>query len=355
MLRFLLILLCVCGLAYVSYQCVQTKSPEIEVDIAQRAHSFLKNAGIDWARLSVDGRNVEIEGLAPNEDAAKEAIAALRNRFGIGRVADEITISPTTSRPPIPDSYSFTLNYNGNNVEISGLVPDEITLNGVMKGAQRRFGETNVSATLDTSFGAPAGWEDVLMRVVLPSVRGFKNVKMTLENRSLNIDGVVSTPALKERLEKTFQNALPENYEFSFDVEAEGQDKVVHLSARQCQDFFKVIMAKSSLFFMQGKAIVHPQWHPMLKRMASIAQQCPQTTIEIIGYTDAQGDASTNRRLSLQRAQTVADYLRLAGVEAKRLSISGRGEESPLATNATAAGRAQNRRIEFIVREAQEE
>lgn len=72
--------------------------------------------------------------------------------------------------------------------------------------------------------------------------------------------------------------------------------------------------------------------------------------IEIIGYTDSQGSADYNRDLSRRRAEAVADYLAREGIDRDLMSVSGRGEADPVATNATAEGRARNRRVIILPR-----
>lgn len=68
--------------------------------------------------------------------------------------------------------------------------------------------------------------------------------------------------------------------------------------------------------------------------------------IRIIGHTDSRGSDAYNRQLSLKRAQSVADWLVAQGIDAERIAVSGEGEHAPIASNATAAGRAANRRAE---------
>ena len=67
--------------------------------------------------------------------------------------------------------------------------------------------------------------------------------------------------------------------------------------------------------------------------------------VEVAGYTDSSGAASYNQDLSRRRAQSVMDYLVSHGVDAGMLSARGYGENNPIASNATAAGRAENRRV----------
>ena len=75
----------------------------------------------------------------------------------------------------------------------------------------------------------------------------------------------------------------------------------------------------------------------------------PEVNVIIVGHTDSVGPADRNKALSLERAKSVARYLVSRGVDRSRLKYAGRGEEEPIASNATAAGRAKNRRVEFIV------
>jgi OOP family OmpA-OmpF porin len=73
----------------------------------------------------------------------------------------------------------------------------------------------------------------------------------------------------------------------------------------------------------------------------------PEVRIEIGGHTDATGSAATNRRLSLQRAQSVKAYLVRKGVRPDRLETVGYGPDNPIATNDTEEGRRENRRVEL--------
>ncbi|TON25989.1 hypothetical protein CGH62_21605 [Vibrio parahaemolyticus] len=80
--------------------------------------------------------------------------------------------------------------------------------------------------------------------------------------------------------------------------------------------------------------------------MAQQLRDYPSDTIRIVGYTDSSGPEIYNIGLSERRAQSVADYLVQQGIDASRLTVMGMGENSPVASNDTAEGRAQNRRVE---------
>ena len=80
------------------------------------------------------------------------------------------------------------------------------------------------------------------------------------------------------------------------------------------------------------------------------ALRCPTANIEISGHTDTDGDEAANQGLSEKRAQAVADYLVKAGLPANRFSAIGYGSTQPIAGNDTDQGKAQNRRIDFVVK-----
>jgi OOP family OmpA-OmpF porin len=107
----------------------------------------------------------------------------------------------------------------------------------------------------------------------------------------------------------------------------------------------------SNVTFESAKADLKPESHKVLDEIGTILVQWPELEIEIGGHTDAQGAESLNQKLSEDRAKSVRDYLvnRFPKIDKGNLSTKGYGEGSPIADNATAEGRAQNRRVEFKV------
>ncbi|RXJ74245.1 hypothetical protein CS022_04060 [Veronia nyctiphanis] len=82
---------------------------------------------------------------------------------------------------------------------------------------------------------------------------------------------------------------------------------------------------------------------PLLRRLQTFAE----STITITGYTDSTGKASFNQKLSEKRATTVAEYFTSNGIDPNRITVVGKGEADPVASNDTAQGRAKNRRVEI--------
>jgi outer membrane protein OmpA-like peptidoglycan-associated protein len=99
--------------------------------------------------------------------------------------------------------------------------------------------------------------------------------------------------------------------------------------------------------FETGKAVLLPESQGILDQVAQSLVDNPDVNIEVGGHTDNVGAAAANLRLSQARAEAVRDYLISKGVEEGRLTAQGYGEEQPVADNATAVGRAANRRVEL--------
>lgn len=108
----------------------------------------------------------------------------------------------------------------------------------------------------------------------------------------------------------------------------------------------------SDLSFDTGRYDIKPNMRPVLDRLAGGLNQHPITTVTIIGHTDSTGTDAINDPLSINRAAAVRDYLISRGVSAQRIGIDGRGSRQPVADNATASGRAMNRRVEIFVGES---
>lgn len=111
--------------------------------------------------------------------------------------------------------------------------------------------------------------------------------------------------------------------------------------------FFRAVDLK----FETGQSTVHPAMLPILDAVADVLDRFPGMRLEIGGHTDAPGAASSNLRLSEERARSVkAQLVARYGIAPERLVAVGYGEEMPIASNATQTGRALNRRVEFRVR-----
>lgn len=98
-----------------------------------------------------------------------------------------------------------------------------------------------------------------------------------------------------------------------------------------------------------GKANLKSQFYPALDNVANTLAQYNQTIVEVSGHTDSVGSDAANQTLSVQRANSVGNYLIGKGLVRERFEIVGFGESQPVASNDTDSGRALNRRVEIRV------
>ena len=111
-----------------------------------------------------------------------------------------------------------------------------------------------------------------------------------------------------------------------------------------------VLDMPGDITFAYDRADVQPQFFGVLDQISGTLNQYPSTYVDVVGHADATGSDDYNLALSQRRASSVAGYLVSRGVIADRLFVAGQGERQPVASNATEAGRAQNRRVEIILR-----
>ena len=110
-----------------------------------------------------------------------------------------------------------------------------------------------------------------------------------------------------------------------------------------------VTLPEGVLFATDSAAVSGPAQND-LYALARNLQQYPNSTVRVIGHTDSTGRAAYNMKLSQRRAQSVAGILTAGGVAAGRIATVGMGQTQPVASNDTTAGRAQNRRVEIVIR-----
>ncbi|KPQ05785.1 MAG: putative outer membrane protein [Rhodobacteraceae bacterium HLUCCA12] len=121
------------------------------------------------------------------------------------------------------------------------------------------------------------------------------------------------------------------------------------IDVRNTGDEIVVTMAQDILFATDS-ATLRPDLRSDLRAISTNLQRYPESAIIVTGHTDSTGEAAYNQRLSERRADSVSAVLIESGVSSRRVVARGAGETQPVATNDTAVGRAQNRRVEIVIR-----
>lgn len=108
-----------------------------------------------------------------------------------------------------------------------------------------------------------------------------------------------------------------------------------------------VLNMPGNVTFATDQSSIRGDFYPILDSVTLVLNEYEKTMIEVTGHTDSTGNESYNQALSERRAESVANYLRSRNVLSARIATQGMGENYPVASNGSAQGRAQNRRVEL--------
>jgi outer membrane protein OmpA-like peptidoglycan-associated protein len=110
-----------------------------------------------------------------------------------------------------------------------------------------------------------------------------------------------------------------------------------------------ILIMPGNITFSSGSSDINGSFKPTLDSVVKVLKKYNKTLIQVIGYTDNTGSSAINNTLSYSRANTVSNYLKIKGISANRLLVEGKGSKNPIASNNTASGREQNRRVEITL------
>lgn len=188
-----------------------------------------------------------------------------------------------------------------------------------------------------------------------------KPLKASIEVQNLTANEVIDT--LESDDEGVFEILLPAGNRYGFTPQADKYLPIsdnIDLSAdtsyrEMTQDLYLVSKTYdqpieiNNVFFAFNSSQIQSDSRIGLNRLAELLKENNDLSIRIIGHTDNVGSDEYNLRLSRQRAAAIRDYLVSNGISDDRLSVEGKGESSPVASNNSDSGRRQNRRVEFVI------
>ena len=111
-----------------------------------------------------------------------------------------------------------------------------------------------------------------------------------------------------------------------------------------------VLRMPSDVTFATNQSSIDPRFDSTLADVANVLREYDRSLVDVVGHTDSSGGDAINQPLSERRAVSVADALIRNGVQRERLFVAGQSSRVPVASNATVEGRAQNRRVEILIR-----
>jgi OOP family OmpA-OmpF porin len=390
MRTFLALLLAAIALGILAYFCIGRHAPVIADDLRQRGAAALIAGNHGFASIeSVSGRDVALAGEAPTEEAKFAAIRDLDNVWGVRTVVDKMTVAAAAPEPAPAAPYLFQAGFDAGVLTLTGAVPSEDVRRDILIKAAAQFPGARVDDQLVVRENAPhAGWP-LVMSAGLAQLAQFTSGELKIEDLAVSLSGKVKSQDIYNAADKSMQ-AMPQPFTAALNATVEAPASppapepapvseppqpappapvaaapepeetrparqpaptpVERAAAKTCQREFNRAFSGQTINFDTSSANISRSSQRLLRRLAGIADGCPKARFTIAGHTDNQGSPAANLKLSQARANEVRNALARLGVARNRMGARGFGETRPIANNRTAAGRAANRRIEFVVR-----
>jgi OOP family OmpA-OmpF porin len=292
-------------------------------------------------KVSLSDTTVTLSGMARDLGGREAIAAALRN------LPEGFTVAENAVKAP---PYIFQVNKDpvAGTVTLTGYVPDNTVHAALVTTATRKFFDAKVVDQLKASIGAPAGFAPAAT-LALGALSRLSTGSLVIADREVKLSGDALYGVAADQIRASLATELPKDWKAVSEVTVRPAATLVDASV--CQQLFADLLRRGRIRFETAKATIDPDSAALLDRLVEAALRCPGTGIEIAGHTDTDGEDAANQALSERRAQAVVDYLVRAGLPRERLTAVGFGSSQPLAANDTDEGKAQNRRIEFTVKE----
>ena len=290
-------------------------------------------------KITISDAKVSLAGMARDLGGREAIAAALKNLpEGFSVAANEIKAPPYIFQA-YKDPVAVTLT-------LTGYVPDNNVHAALAAAAGRKFFNEKVVDNIKASLGAPSGFANAVVPA-LGALSRLSTGTLVVSDREVKLSGDAFYDAAAAQIRAGLKD-FPQGWQFKADISVKPASAPV--DGTVCQQLFSDLLAKGKIRFESGRATIDPDSAGLLDRLIETALRCPSANIEIAGHTDADGEDGFNQALSEKRAQAVTDFLVKAGLPAERFTAMGYGSTQPVASNDTDEGKAQNRRIDFVVR-----
>lgn len=290
----------------------------------------------------VDSR-LFVEGTATQNGARAQILAAV----------DALEL-PYRSEADVQGANLWSARHVDGVLVLAGTVDSAAEKGRLVSIAQASYGG-EVRDEMEVGAGQFTDWQ-ATVEAALPHFASFDSGSIGFSPRGggFTIRGEAAQSTVAYLKEDTGKSA----YDIYMDI-AEIEPELIELVGLElsdsepgaCQAGFDAIMAENTLAFESSEATITRESGVTLDKIMKMARLCPQVQIEVQGHTDSGGNRDFNVSLSKWRATAVADYMKMHGVAPERLKAVGFGPDEPVGDNATQAGRAANRRIEFKINE----
>jgi OmpA-OmpF porin, OOP family len=248
----------------------------------------------------------------------------------------------------------FTAKLGGDGkVELRGRLTDEMQRTAVDAFARAAFGNDVVRTATRLDDSLPDGWP-VRVLAGLEALAELDEGTLLVRADLVEITGVTGSQQARSKMTQILSGKLGPGQTFKVNVRYdEALDPLASIpTPEECAADVNAVIARTKITFTPASAEIASTARPVLDALAAILKACPAMTMEIGGYTDAQGSEGGNQALSQARAEAVLVALQGRRIDISGMTAVGYGEANPIADNETDADREANRRIEFVLKGA---
>ncbi len=320
---------------------------------------------LDEGQFSLRSRRYYLTGIASNEEVKEKALSLIEPAKEKDNWTINIKVAPpepepapptqapqeetikqgeTQEKPAIPfipqivsDDYRFVATKFGDKtMAIVGDVPNEQTKNYVAIIAG------NVpSDNVNILSPAPKDFKRSLFNGI-HALNMLEQGQLSFRAKRWYLTGLAGDKEISEKVISQLKEAGNID-EWTINIQ------ILKPKVRLCRKDVEIFTKENAILFDVGKSFLRPESIPVIKRLAALMQNCPETDIHVQGHTDSDGSYARNMTLSVDRAESVVNALIEAGVDSERLFAVGYGEYMPIATNKTEEGKQKNRRTVFSI------
>lgn len=225
---------------------------------------------------------------------------------------------------------------------VTGTLADEGAKAAVLARLRELYGaERVVDQIAIGKVAVPANWNAYVQKLIAPHLKLISRGQISIAGSNVSVRGEVANEAQRQQIASDIATSLNPTYVVNNGLRVR--------AAEAEQGLLDAALDKRIIEFDVGQASITPSGLAILDEMAAAMQKLRGRKVEVIGHTDNTGLRASNVALSQARADAVRAYLATRGIGADMVLTSGQGPDRPVASNATADGRARNRRIEFRI------
>lgn len=311
--------------------------PLVSQHMHNHTQKIFNDNGFNWVNIAYHERDISLSGITLDQQTHKDVINLTKSLWYVRNIHDNIT-------PKVVKPYTLYLYADREKLTIETYVENKAHKAELQENIKQIKQQRNVIKDIKMAFGKPEKWAE-LQTLLLKNINQLELLSVAVVENDLTISAAAKRQKTIDELKAEFKNIKDMGFNitqhdlFAYDY-----------AVSACQKRFQALLSKDNIKFESNQSVIQESSFSLLEDLKNNALLCINAKIKVVGHTDNIGSDNDNQTLSYDRASAVKGWLfSHGGIPLERLEAIGKGASEPIASNETKAGRAQNRRIEFIV------